>query len=195
MVMVAEQDARTTTTTTTAAPPAHPGAQAFLGKTFAVTTTYSHKLEAVSNTSGTIACTYGGLAAPIYLLAGIEGTTTYAQPKNNTAVKQTATWVGWNNVLTNVVTRYLIVEDFAANGTVVSQQCTQYPDTNPPGYKDPISLMAARYQLNSSSAQGNMYSKSHMITPPPPLFFLEPKIVIRDVFSTQHLQWLGANHV
>lgn len=66
-------------------------------------------------------------------------------------------WLGWNNLLTNRVDRYLIVKEMDVNGKALKEKCTTYPDVNPKGYKDPLQLMVHRYKLTHSSSDFSEY--------------------------------------
>jgi len=137
--------------------PAHPGSANYLGKTLAETMVHSVDGKVAATATGKFACDYGGLSAPIYLRASWHGTVKLATPRPSGAKSLETFWLGWNNLLTNRVDRYLIVKELDANGATIKEQCTTYPDVNPKGYKDPLPLMADRYKLVKSSSKSNEY--------------------------------------
>jgi len=71
------------------------------------------------------------------------------KPQKNGATLREALWLGWNNIITKAVTRYLIVTDYASNGKLISEHCKKYPDHDPPGVIDPIFVMLDRYNFVS----------------------------------------------
>jgi len=141
---------------TALASPPHPGSAKFLGKTLAETLVHRVNGDVVATAAGKFACDYGALEAPFYLRASWNGTVQLKRPRASGATSLQVTWLGWNNLLTNRVDRYLIVREVASSGTVL-EHCTTYPDVNPKGYKDPLPLMADRYKLVNSSSSSSEY--------------------------------------
>jgi hypothetical protein len=137
--------------------PAHPGSKSYLGVTMTETMVHSVNGKVATTASGKFACDYGGLSAPIYLRASWRGTVKLATPRPSGATSLETIWIGWNNLLTNRVDRYLIVKELDGTGARIKEQCTTYPDVNPEGYKDPLPLMAERYKLAKSSANFSEY--------------------------------------
>lgn len=55
-----------------------------------------------------------------------------------------ATFVGWNNLMTRMVTRYLWWKDYDKDNFQIASRCLMYKEEGPKGYRDPFIQVQAR---------------------------------------------------
>eukprot|EP00327_Prymnesium_parvum_P017089 CAMPEP_0113256998 /NCGR_PEP_ID=MMETSP0008_2-20120614/15068_1 /TAXON_ID=97485 /ORGANISM="Prymnesium parvum" /LENGTH=507 /DNA_ID=CAMNT_0000105389 /DNA_START=7 /DNA_END=1530 /DNA_ORIENTATION=+ /assembly_acc=CAM_ASM_000153 len=134
--------------------PAHPNTAALLGASYQESASYEVDGKPVWTASGKSQFSWGGLHAPAYLLAFTE---MYLRRAGSPVDTSRVSWIGWNNVLTQRVDRYLIVEELDASQKVIQKKCLTYPDHNTPGYVDPILIMANRYKLVDQTSANATY--------------------------------------
>lgn len=58
--------------------------------------------------------------------------------------KRHATFVGWNNLMTRMVTRFLWWKDYDKDNFELQSRCLMYREEGPKGYRDPFIQVQAR---------------------------------------------------
>ncbi|CAE7381250.1 unnamed protein product [Symbiodinium natans] len=82
----------------------------------------------------------------LFLTAVSDHVLTFPEGQRGTVERRRTTFVGWNNLVTRTVTRYLFVAEYG-QGKELRAECFTYQRQGPSGYIDPFSQVESNFDL------------------------------------------------